>query len=430
MKAMTDSFTRSLPGADDITRVVLENGITVLTRPNMNSQSVVISGYLPAGNMYDPLEKLGLANFTASMLTRGSQQYSFQKFFDILESAGATLGFGASVHNASLGGRALAEDLPLLLNLLSECLRHPVFPAEYVERLRAQQLAGLAIRAQDTGDMASLTFDSLLFPDHPYGRPEDGYPETIRAIQREDLIAFHHHHYGPRGMVIAIVGGVEADRAVDAVRTALGDWTNPAQREPGQVGEVSPLIASNRSHVPIAGKTQADLVMGSLAPRRRSPEYLAASLGNNILGQFGMMGRIGDVVREQAGLAYYASTSLNSWIVSGSWEVSAGVNPSNLNRAIDLITSEIRRFTRETVTAEELADSQSNYVGRLPLSLESNSGVSNALLNLERFQLGLDYYRTYPDLVRAVTVEEILAVAQKFLDADRLIVVSAGPEAV
>lgn len=278
--------------------------------------------------------------------------------------------------------------------------------------------------------MASLTFDSLLFPDHPYGRPEDGYPETIRAIQREDLIAFHHRHYGPRGMVIAIVGGVEADRAVDAVRTALGDWTNPAQREPGQVGEVSPLIASNRSHVPIAGKTQADLVMGSLAPRRRSPEYLAASLGNNILGQFGMMGRIGDVVREQAGLAYYASTSLNSWIVSGSWEVSAGVNPSNLNRAIDLITSEIRRFTRETVTAEELADSQSNYVGRLPLSLESNSGVSNALLNLERFQLGLDYYRTYPDLVRAVTVEEILAVAQKFLDADRLIVVSAGPEAV
>ena len=101
-----------------------------------------------------------------------------------------------------------------------------------------------------------------------------------------------------------------------------------------------------------------------------------------------MMGRIGDVVREQAGLAYYASTSLNSWITSGSWEVSAGVNPSNLQYAIDLIRKELQRFASEPVTPEELSDSQANFIGRLPLSLESNHGVANALLNLERFSAG------------------------------------------
>jgi zinc protease len=169
-------------------------------------------------------------------------------------------------------------------------------------------------------------------------------------------------------------------------------------------------------------------VIGSLGPQRRSPHYLAASLGNSILGQFGMMGRIGDIVREQAGLAYNASTSLNAWIASGSWEVSAGVNPANLQKAIDLIESELTRFVSEPVSAEELSDSQANYIGRLPLSLESNQGVANALLNLERFQLGLDYYLRYPELVRAVTPAQILEVSRQYIDPRKLIVVSSGPE--
>ena len=168
--------------------------------------------------------------------------------------------------------------------------------------------------------------------------------------------------------------------------------------------------------------------MGGLGPQRASPHYLPASLGNNILGQFGMMGRIGGVVREQAGLAYAASTSLNAWIESGSWEVSAGLNPAHLRQAVDLILAELRRFVREPVSPQELADSQANFIGRLPLSLESNSGVANALLNLERFQLGLDYYQRFPDAVRAVTPEQILAAAQHYLDPQRLILVTAGPQ--
>ena len=116
---------------------------------------------------------------------------------------------------------------------------------------------------------------------------------------------------------------------------------------------VTPLNGPVREHITLPGKSQTDLVMGGFGPKRSSPDYLAASLGNNILGQFGMMGRIGDVVREQAGLAYYASTSLNAWINTGSWEVSAGVNPANLQRAIDLILAEIRRFITEPVSLEE-----------------------------------------------------------------------------
>jgi len=138
-------------------------------------------------------------------------------------------------------------------------------------------------------------------------------------------------------------------------------------------------------------------------------------------------GRIGDVVREKSGLAYYASSSLNAGIGPGSWCVSAGVNPANVQKAHDLILQEIERFIETGITAEELADSQSNFIGRLPLSLESNSGVANALLNIERYELGLDYYRRYPDLVRTVTPERVLTAVRKYLDPGLLAIAIAGP---
>lgn len=418
----------SLPGPDDITRVELPNGITVLTRSNFASPSVVVSGYLPGGSLFDPPEQLGLAHFTASSLMRGSEQRTFQQIFDTLESAGASLGFSASVHNTGFGGRCLAEDVSMLMGLVSEVIRRPVFPPEHVERLRAQILTGLSIRNQDTADRADMAFEEIIFPSHPYGRPSDGHPETIRAIRREDLVAFRDACFGPQGMVIVLVGAIDAARAVDEVRAAFGDWGNPRQKVAPPMPAVTPLEKTVRRHIGLPGKVQTDLIIGTLGPRRSSPDFMAASLGNNILGQFGMMGRIGDVVREQAGLAYHASTSLNPWIESGTWEVSAGVNPENLERAIDLILKELGRFISEPVTAEELADSQANYVGRLPLTLESNSGVSNALLSLERYQLGLDYYRRYPAMVESVTPELILETARRYLNPAVMAIVSAGPE--
>ncbi len=427
MRAMPPAQWKTLPGPEDITQVALPNGITVLARSNFNSPSIVISGYLASGSLFDPEDRLGLSQFTAMALMRGTQQHTFQQIYDSIESVGAMLGFGTSVHNTSFGGRALAEDLPLLLRLLSETLRAPVFPQEQVERLRAQLLTHLAIRAQDTADLASLEFDRILFAGHPYSRPEDGYPETIGRITRDDLVEFHRRHFGPREMVIVVVGAVEPQKAVDLVQQHLGDWANPEQPTAPEMPAIVPLEDSVRKQIDVPGKVQSDLVMGTLGPARPTPEYLPAALGNSVLGQFGMMGRIGDVVRERAGLAYHASTSLNAWISSGSWEVTAGVNPANLQRSIDLILTELARFSTEPVTREELEDSKANFIGRLPLSLESNGGVANALVNLFRFQLGLDYYQRYPQLVSAVTPEMVLDAARMYLHPDRLAIVSAGP---
>jgi zinc protease len=415
----------SLPGPHDIHRKVLQNGITLLTRSNFNSASVVLSGYLGAGSVFDPLDKLGLAHFTSLALMRGTQTQDFQQIFEGLESIGASLGFGASVHNTSVGGRSLAEDFPQLVKTLADCLLNPTFPEIYISRLKSQLLTGLAIRSQDTSEMASLLFDELLFPGHPYGLPEDGYVETIQKIEQEDLLEFHKTFFSPKNMVVVVVGAVEPETVFDNFEKSLGEWDNPLP-ENMKLSMINPLQKTIRRHVPIPGKSQTDLVMGTLGPMRHASDYLSASLGNNILGQFGMMGRIGDAVREKAGLAYYASTSVNAWIESGSWEVSAGVNPKNLDKAINLIIKELEKFCNEMVTTQEIEDSQANYIGRLPLSLESNSGVANSILNLERFNLGLDYLQRYPALVNEITPKSILEAAQKYIDPRSLVIVSAG----
>src|SRR5215468_10574107 len=133
----------SLPGPDDIYREVLPNGITVLTRSNFNSPSVVISGFFDAGALFDPDEKLGLADFVTSALMRGTKKRSFDEVYNALESVGASLGFNTGVHKSGFHGRSLAEDLPLLLNLLSESLTQPSFPKAEIEKLRSQMLTGL-----------------------------------------------------------------------------------------------------------------------------------------------------------------------------------------------------------------------------------------------------------------------------------------------
>ena len=421
-----NKYTHALPGPEDITRVALKNGITILARPNSNSPSVYVNGYLSVGSLFDPDEKLGLSDFTASALMRGTAKRNFQEIYDALEGTGASLGFGGGTHTTSFSGKALSEDIDLLLGLISEALREPVFPLEHIERLRAMYLTGLAIRAQDTEEMASLKLDQIIYRDHPYNRPEDGYPETISAISQEDILLFHRQHYGPRGMVMAIVGAIQPNDIVNKIVKVLGDWNNPLQPGPINLPELSHLEAQAKERVVIPGKSQAEILIGVPGPNRKSSDFLASALGNNILGQFGMSGRVGKAVREEAGLAYYAYSSLNGGMGPGPWTVTAGVAPSNVDEAINIIFGELDRFTNELVSETELEDSQSNFIGRLPLSLESNPGVAGALINLEKYALGLDYYQRYPDLIRSISRHDILKAAQNYLHSNWFGVVTAG----
>ncbi len=419
----------ALPGPDDITRRELANGIVVLVRENHHAPSVVITGSLDAGSLLEPPELSGLASFTASMLLRGTETRDFGTIHEMLEGNGASLSISGGRHTVGFSGKSLAEDLPMLIDLLADGLRRPVFPAEHVERVRGQLVTGFKVREQDTRYMSGKMFREMLYPpEHPFHWPTDGEIETISALTREQMIDFRQRNFGPQSMMIVIVGAVKTEDAIRLVEDHLGDWTNPDQPALPELPPLPPLGTMCQQVLVMPGKSQNDVVLGTVGPSRLAEDWHAANLANNILGVFGMYGRIGAEVREKNGMAYYSYSRIDGGLGPGAWRIVAGVDPSNAMRAIDAIREEVRRITAELVREDELADNQANFIGRLPLQLESNEGVAGAIMGMERYELGLNYLRQYADLIRAVTREEVSAAAQHYLNPEVYVLAIAGPE--
>ncbi len=417
----------ALPGPDDVTRHQFDNGLIALVRENHTSQAVVIAGYLPIGAIDEPADMAGLNSFAAASLMRGTQSRSFGQIYEEIEAVGARLGVSGGRHSTDFGGKSLAEDLPLLLDTLTDVLQNPAFPPKEVERLRGEILTDLEERANSTRSMANLTFRELAYPaGHPYHRSVRGYPETVSALSRDDLAAFHQQGYGADGMVVAVVGGIQTDQALAQIERALGDWDGRGNAHQ-TVSPTSKPSGLARRQVDMPNKSQIDVVMGWPGPARAEADYLGAALANSILGIFGLGGRLGKNLREEQGLAYYVYSRLDGGLGPGPWRIITGVDPSNIERAIESAREEIRRLRQAPPEAEELADNKTYITGSLPLSLETNEGVAVRLLDIEMYDLGLDYLQRYHDMIHSVTGEDVQAAARKWLDPDNLAVGLAGP---
>ncbi|MFW5691989.1 MAG: M16 family metallopeptidase [Chloroflexota bacterium] len=423
------SQTYMLPSAATIHRVTLRNGITILVYPTPHTRSVVVNGSLMAGAMFeDQQQQGGLASLVAAALMRGTINYDFDTLYGALEDIGADLTISAGMHRVGFSGKALAEDLPTLIGMVAEVLRRPTFPTDQVERLRGERLTALNYLRQDTAWLAGRAFRQMLYPEaHPYHYSTRGSLDSVPGLSINDMQDFHQQFYGPRGLIVGIAGNVTLEDAANLVADLLGDWENIDQPVQPSLPAVSKPLQTEHRMITIPGKTQADIIIGTLGPSRFAADYQAANLGNSILGVFGMMGRIGDVVREREGLAYYAGSRVDGGYGPGAWRISAGVDPANAQRAIDLCLDEIRRFINKPVDEEELDDNRSYFVGRLPLQLESNDGIAAVLHSIEAYRLGLDYLVNYRDMINNITAEDIQRAARHYLDPDRMIISLAGP---
>jgi zinc protease len=425
---MTEHALIDLPNSRNVTRIEMPNGITVLVYENPNVQSVVVNGSLRAGVIYEQPDQNGVAALVSGSLMHGTKHRDFDTINSQLEDIGADLSYSTGTFKAGFSGKALAEDLPTLIEVLADTLRHPTFPAEHVERLRGERLTYLNYRQQDTRWLAAKAFRQNLYPaHHPFHYPAQGSLESIPGITLNAVHDFHTAHFGPDGMILVVVGAVQTLDALNIIGEQLGDWQNPGQPAQPELPPLDPPAALHTVQTQVPGKSQSDIVIGTIGPSRYEPDYRAAVLANSILGQFGMMGRIGEVVREREGLAYYAYSSLDGGFGPGSWRVSAGVSPEHVERTITLARAEIQRITSELVSEDDLADNQSYFTGRLPLQLENNEGVASMLHTIESYDLELDYLMHYTDEIYKLTRDDLRAAASRYLDPDHLVVSVAGP---
>ena len=410
-------------------RYELPNGMVALVQRNATAPTVSVYGEVRVGAANEPPEKNGLSAFTGAALIRGAGHRTFQEIVARTEAVGASVNAGGGMHSTGFAGRSLNEDVALILEILSDMVRAPMFPDEEIERLRSQFLMALREDEQDTSVRASRALRSIMFPPtHPYSRLSRGTIETISTLTREDLLQFH-TLYHPAATTIAVVGDIDPATVIALIERFFGDWQAPGAPPQVTLPDPLPLPDQRRVHIALDGKSQTDVIWAVHGLDRRSPDYYAASVANMILGQLGIGGRLGERVREEQGLAYYCGSSLDADLGAGPWTAMAGVNPAHVERAIDAIVREIKQFAAEGPTEQELADAHDFMTGRLAIGLETNDSIASTLLGIERYQLGLDYIERYPAIIYSIDRDQVVEVARRYLATDDYAIVTAGPPA-
>ncbi len=405
----------------------LTNGLTLLGHYDPTSQVAAVTLRLPAGAARD-VERPGTAYLTGQMLAHGTDLRSFDALNEELDALGAALSVGVGRDAVDISATCLRDDLPRVVELMAEVVLRPTFPDDELERVRAQALTALRQALNSTRAQADYTLRSVLYPPgHPYHHRVLGSEERLHECTRQELLDFHHRYYRPERAYLAVAGGVPVEEAWRHIETAFAGW------EPGQAPQlaiplVEPPAGRIRRQETLPGKSQADIALGLPTIPRRHPDYEALRLANIVLGRLGMMGRLGASVRERLGLAYYASSTLEGGIGPGLWMAYAGVNPVNIERAIEQIIAEVIRLREEAVDLRELSDARTYLLGSLPLGLETSGAIASLALDLAFYDLGLDYVNRLPHLIGNITAEQIQEVARRYLTPERMAIVVAGPE--
>jgi zinc protease len=409
------------------TRDVLGNGVTVIAKRTTTTPAVTVLANLRAGAVHESLDCEGLAHFVSRTIDRGTHRYSADELAEQLDNRGATLATSVTRHILSLACTCLIEDLDDILTLIADVVTRPVFPVVEIDRRRGEIVTLIRQDEDNPAATAVETVMALLYGRaHPYGRRLRGTVESVERIDQGALQRFHAEHCGPTGLSLAVVGDVEPARAIEAAQSVFGAWKGRTAVDVTNA-TMPPAAGRQCRVVPMMSKSQTDIAYGFATITRQDPSYPACWLMNNILGQYSLGGRLGDSIREQQGMAYYVYSSLDANLMPGPLVIRAGVSPANVTKAVASIDTELRKLVDSGPTEQELLESKQYLIGSMPRTLETNIGIATYLQTAEFFGLGLDYDLRMPDLLRAVTCEEVHEAARRAVDPDRATVVVAGP---
>jgi len=408
-------------------RTTLDNGVTLLVKQATTTPAVAISFSMRAGSIVDPAGMPGQTWLLSRVIDRGTATRSAAGISEELDSRGITLTIIITRHLFSIGCRCLSEDFEAVLSLLADIVMSPSLPGDEIATRKGEIITSIRQDDDNPAIRASESLMALLYPDgHPYGRQTKGTIDLVEQFSRDQLLKLHADRFAPSELTLAIVGDVDPVHAGDAVARVFRDWKKPAPTAM-RVSAVPAATERRRVVIPMMNKAQADIAYGFIAIARNDPAYYACWLMNVAFGQYAIGGRLGDSIRERQGMAYYVSSALDANIAPGPLTIRAGVSPANVDRAVASIDEEIVRLVREGLTEKELDESRQYLIGSIPRSLETNAAIANFLQVEQFFGLGLDYDARLPDLLRAVTLEQVNDAARRLLDPDRATIVIAGP---
>jgi len=401
----------------------LANGLQVMTVLHHEQPAVSMRMLVRAGSVQDLPGKAGVANLAASLLDQGTTTKSAQQIADQIDFIGGALGTGSGSDLSFVNIVVMKDSFDVGMDLLADVVRNPAFAADEIERQKQQAISSLQVSRGDPDYVASVLFDRLVYGFHPYGLPNSGTPETLAAITRADLEAYHRRNFVPNNMILAIVGDVTNEEAFAAAQRAFGGWPRAAL-EP--LKTVDPPPPTRR--IVIVDKpdaVQTEIRVGQLAIPRKHPDYLAFDLAVKILGGEGA-NRLHRVLRSERGLTYGAAADTEARKQAGDFVAETDTRTETTGEALRLMVDEFSRLQRERVFERELSDAQAYLAGSFPLTIETPNEIATQILNVLFYDLPVEEIGTFRERVQRVTPDDIQRVARQYVRPDRLSIVLVG----
>jgi zinc protease len=379
----------------------LANGLRLIAIERHTEPAVSLRLIVPAGKLYEPTAKSGLAGAAAALLTQGTATRKAQQIAAAIDGVGGELDAGSGADFAFVSAAVTTDQLDLALELMADVVLHPSFPADELERWRRKAVSGLELQRANPGYLAEVAFQRAVYGDFPYAYPQRGTPESLRALTRDDLVTFHRTHYLPNG-------------AIQAPR-------HPAAELPRYQRRRVLLIDK-----PDAVQTQ--IRVGQAALAYTDPDFFTAAVYGTVLGG-GSNGRLFQEIRRKRGLAYGAYSRFAEQLVTGSFAASTSTKTESTIEALRLTLELVAAMGKAPVPKVELDEAKTYLNGGFPLEIETADDVASRVLTTLSFGLGREFLDTYRDRISAVTAADVQRFGSTRLHPDQMVIVLVGKAA-
>ena len=405
----------------------LSNGLTLILSERRGLPIVAANLVLKTGSDANPLDKPGLANFVAAMLDEGTATRNALQIADQVAQLGASLTTGSSMDATTASVRSLTKNFGPTLDILADVVLHPSFPAEEIERQRASRLAGLVQQRDNPAQVAALVLASALYgTKHPYGYAEVGTEASVKAVTRGDMDGFWKQNFVPNNAALVVAGDISLPELRALAEKSFGSWARgtPAQPNLGAPSTTAARIVI----VDKAGSPQTQVRVAGIGAARSSPDFRPMQVMNIALGGL-FSSRINMNLREAHGYTYGASSGFSFRRAAGPFQVASGIRTDVTAPAVDEIFKELRGMVERPLTEDELTKAKDAMANSLPGAFESSANAVGNFSNVFIYDLGLDYYTKYAAQVNAVTRDQTLTMAKKYLDPSKMVVIAVGDRA-
>jgi predicted Zn-dependent peptidase len=365
----------------------------------------------------------GLAEITATVVRTGTSKRASRQIEEDLRRIGVDLSSSAGADTSAISFAGLSEYAEPLLGLVNELARAATFPEAEFERERRQMLEGVKLERTQPGFLAGERLRKVLFGAHPYAQVAPS-EEQVAALRRDDLMAVYREFYTPENALLLLVGDFDSAAMLKTAEKVFDAW---AGKKPQTKGAAAPANPRGRHayvvHVP--GAVQTQILAGCHAITRKHPDWVKLGLTNSLFGG-AFNSRLVMNIREDKGYTYSPRSSVNPLRQHGYFSISAAVRNEVVAASLTEIFYEIDKLRALPVPEAELADAQNYLSGVFSMGLATQGGLLSQLVTVELNELPQDYLETYREKVRALTAENLLTAARKYLDSANMQIVMVG----